>query len=882
MPKPFEPSASYKGFAQSQGFQPIRPGDITPLLRQNQQTEQQNLQRLLDQEMNVRRINQDSAQTQLRLDQDADKRERENARNRMEQRYESLKRNRELERVFSEQQMEDLMGFSKTLTESVQGLVEWRKNQVVEESMNEAFLLGLPPAEAALFDEKEAAAEGAAVLSKTAGATLEANGAPVDLITKARNASGWKKYGYMKAIAMMAGAGYGSYRESSKITVMMGDREVGLNTGVQPANSSEYAAVERKIRDSYLAQFDGMNLGLLNKYLFPQMQAYETKAATAFAVKQKEALLSDRKIERKNSIYAAAIAGMGAQELLKQINLGAGDFGGRGKARQEILKDLADGLKGGRFKPEVAENIEKMLNEEVEFSDGVKGTIASRFRRDIDDLEMLDAIDDAKNSLVNAQIEENKNLAKNFKVSIRQQIRETTEPLTHEQIMGYRQVAKRLGITDLVDDFLGDLQTVEAGDVDEAKLIAEGYIDNKGYISELEADNLPSSVRAYYRARNMIRDSETVDPTPNQLKSAKGDIVKEADAVFNAEGKAFVKKNSAYRDFVRTGNERYQDIYRSLMLDGSVDSHAAAHKEAMRQLQEEMKVGSTFGKPLEDQRDYNRQQIYDQAREALKQTDGDFTSKLPGLDSHIERLGKSFASGKGTIPLIFKQLAQSVDGVSSFDMAAAQYEAYTGLKLQKPQVEKDFDKLDPNSRRLLDKLGTGARWEKVVAQDPKGAELFFSLVKNKESLAYGEYDAMNTGGSGWGYGNRAVGSANSKDVFGRGVSAMTVGEVMELQRQEKLFAAGAYQIIPKTLAGVIQEAGVSLDDKFDKATQDKLALALYRRRVRWHGKGQYALMKGLRAEWQGLFHVPDATLLQAIEGVSYYNQNANILPGLQR
>ena len=175
MPKPFEPSASYKGFAQSQGFQPIRPGDISPLLRQNQQTEQQSLQRILDQEMNVRRINQDAAQTQLRMDQDAEKQEKQRARDQLEQ----------------------------TITESVQGLVEWRKNQVIESAMSEAFTMGLSPAEEALFNEREATAEGAAVLAKGMGASLEAAGAPVDLITKARNASGWKKYGYMKAIAMI-------------------------------------------------------------------------------------------------------------------------------------------------------------------------------------------------------------------------------------------------------------------------------------------------------------------------------------------------------------------------------------------------------------------------------------------------------------------------------------------------------------------------------------------------------------------------------------------------------------------------------------------------------------------------------------------------------
>jgi muramidase (phage lysozyme) len=62
---------------------------------------------------------------------------------------------------------------------------------------------------------------------------------------------------------------------------------------------------------------------------------------------------------------------------------------------------------------------------------------------------------------------------------------------------------------------------------------------------------------------------------------------------------------------------------------------------------------------------------------------------------------------------------------------------------------------------------------------------------------------------------------------GRGVghmdfSKMTVGEVMEAQRQSKVFAAGAYQVIPKTLSGAVNSLGLDPNTKFDKATQDKI------------------------------------------------------------
>ena len=82
-----------------------------------------------------------------------------------------------------------------------------------------------------------------------------------------------------------------------------------------------------------------------------------------------------------------------------------------------------------------------------------------------------------------------------------------------------------------------------------------------------------------------------------------------------------------------------------------------------------------------------------------------------------------------------------------------------------------------------------------------------------------------------------------------GLSNMKVGDVMRLQQEKKLFAAGRYQIIPNTLAGLISgkygNTGVSLNDTFDAATQDKLGQALINKRLQQGGddpiKQQYAL-----------------------------------------
>lgn len=63
---------------------------------------------------------------------------------------------------------------------------------------------------------------------------------------------------------------------------------------------------------------------------------------------------------------------------------------------------------------------------------------------------------------------------------------------------------------------------------------------------------------------------------------------------------------------------------------------------------------------------------------------------------------------------------------------------------------------------------------------------------------------------------------------------MTIGEVLAWQdRIDPLYmseAAGKYQILEDTLRGLYRSAGLSLDDKFHEATQDRLGVTLLRRR----------------------------------------------------
>ena len=95
-----------------------------------------------------------------------------------------------------------------------------------------------------------------------------------------------------------------------------------------------------------------------------------------------------------------------------------------------------------------------------------------------------------------------------------------------------------------------------------------------------------------------------------------------------------------------------------------------------------------------------------------------------------------------------------------------------------------------------------------------------------------------------------------------------------------IFAAGRYQFIPATLKETFPDTGLSLDDKFDAAAQDRFAIARARWRLNEDNSNQ-----GLINEWRGLKFLSDAELTRlrrVLNNIpqSPYNQPENLRPGV--
>ena len=152
-------------------------------------------------------------------------------------------------------------------------------------------------------------------------------------------------------------------------------------------------------------------------------------------------------------------------------------------------------------------------------------------------------------------------------------------------------------------------------------------------------------------------------------------------------------------------------------------------------------------------------------------------------------------------------------------------------------------------------------------------------IAKHESESSGGYNAMNQGTKG------KIVSGPSEKIIGKKLTDMTVGELMKKAANENdsaekrkkeglIFAAGRYQIIPKTLKELVKKGVASAQDKFDAKTQDMLCIALLELR----GLSKYKQGKISAKEFQNNLAKEWASL-PTTEGVSYYHKPGQNVAG---
>jgi hypothetical protein len=132
-----------------------------------------------------------------------------------------------------------------------------------------------------------------------------------------------------------------------------------------------------------------------------------------------------------------------------------------------------------------------------------------------------------------------------------------------------------------------------------------------------------------------------------------------------------------------------------------------------------------------------------------------------------------------------------------------------------------------------------------VSEIPAGNTALKDLVKQGESKSAGEYNAYNKG--------KAGDSLGSKKL---NLTEMKLNDIMQMQSEKKIFAVGAYQIIPKTLQGIKKQMNLTGEETFNESLQDKMFnhLAMQKKSYREYMKtGDESLLKDAASELSGIW-----------------------------
>lgn len=206
---------------------------------------------------------------------------------------------------------------------------------------------------------------------------------------------------------------------------------------------------------------------------------------------------------------------------------------------------------------------------------------------------------------------------------------------------------------------------------------------------------------------------------------------------------------------------------------------------------------------------------------------------------------KSLEEMKTEMELTKKSKATLEEQIKTSNMPPAFYEArQKGIdqyneKIKRQESEiKEKEERTSNTQAVIKRLnveGISNEYEKNLqkreAGSPTPAGAFsganlLDMIGAKEGGKMG-YDAANKGRAG----DMPQGYA--------GLSKLTVGQVMALQAKGEIKAAGRYQFMPKTLAGLVSGAYgkgvVNADETFGPAVQDKMATALINWRLQRGG-----------------------------------------------
>lgn len=835
--KQFQEQNLFQPAAQSQGFEPVKAPDVSGLLRQNNQARLQEAKMFADQRM-----------ADLKLEEQSLK-------------YQELLEKEEVGR---------LADFSQTLSDVLVQQAEARNEREEQRGLMLAYTDGINPQDAADFDAQEATLEAGTGVAYAEANRLQAEGLNVDAVKSVRNLTGWAKYGYMRGIAEQGGANYGTF-----FTQAAQNLEVNVNgntfTLMTAANGAERAAAKAAIAEQYMQQYAGMNPALLNKYLFPKMKQWENADDLEWAEKQRESFEDQKESEFKDMLFGAINTPADMYKVKEAFALHQHTFGNRSIANQKGFEYLGELAEKGLLTQAHLDEFKKVKF--LRSDTGKEDEASNLFSRQIAVLEQqvakgeryvyqerqFDEVQKKEDFKLNYYKAREAEFAKN-PAGFGENFTDEFEDAWENEFPGQA-----------VPSYITDDKSIFDRNAEFDIKLYQRQIDDGKALTEQDFMNMHPEARKHFLQQGVepLAMGRALELGGKLYNKAQSELEKQARGFYNVTEGA-VSDQKVF-NFTQLAMREYERAYNSYILDGDTTPFEA-HRQALRdtvamavpptdEAQKDKHIFHSETRVTKTDAERRAFEKADMARFYFKKNKG-ANVKIPNLEDDIKQLDNWVATGKGGLPAVFKAATLNTS-ISPWTLAEQQYKLYTGKDLVRPTVEGKVEQLSPQTRRLLQQYSSPNRTMRAALAEG-GPNKLAELTGLYESDAFGGYDAMNEGGSGEGLNNRAYGSANSKDVFDRGLSQMTVAEVMDLQARGKVFAAGRYQFIPETLAWVVRREGLPTDGKFDKNFQDYIWAAQVRWRLENYNSYE-GYMPGLKTEWQGLHHADEYEIRGAVK-----------------
>lgn len=788
--------------------------------------------------------------------------------------------------------MESLGKFSQKLASDLVEIQGKRNEAAQERGLAKAYEDGLPAEQMAAFDEQEQELIGIDTAGKKAAMAAQDRGMGASTANQIRKLSGWEGYGYAQGMAIQGGLAYGSFFEQSKknakITVEGEDGQMREITYDSAETVAEREAVGAAIRQQYMRNFTGMKPELLNKYLFPQMKRSEAAIAAQWDKDQELKLEQKRKDEAVSFLQSQVQAGAGGGAVLQVLDQFEGDFGGPQKTR-EFVKTTLQGLIDNNI---IDQNqAQQILTHRFKNRAGQWTTIQDQFPIEFGGLRRS-AIK-AEQTRLETEDLVRKNQSNEYKLQVREAELERRAngkgAFSKEDIRRFEQTHKEQ-IGGPTPEWLKDMASreSESDEAIEERLELLKASRPGGYL--LESDLAGASPKLYNEHKGDIVKSPLLGQFKTEVQNGEEMVTTLIRSAAGLTGDSKITDNKYALMAEQRGVVEFRNKFATNLKSMPPDK---AYSEAIKYMEGRLTipVGKTLdqlpilGKIPEDKKSFITNQV---ALEAVGKDENIIkTGVIPGTARELEQLVKYAETGTGSIPEVYRAIAANSNGtLTAWDVAQSQLQATgKGTMLRLPKVEQAVQEMDPDVRKLLNFRPTAGRTTRAmlggdtgVMAKGEGWKTFLDLVASKESESYGGYDAYNLGGSSGGH--VAHGSGNSTDGrFGKPLSQLTVNDVVSLGQRGQVWAAGRYQFIPGTLRETIKEAGLKGDEVFNAETQDRLAVA----RARWRMRNDRG-MAGLRREWIGLNNVSDAVLRPAMQGIvndrSPYNKVENLSPSV--